>query len=464
MSCPSKRRSGGSVAGLLLALLAFTPSVAWAKDRVQIRPNVRVTESYDSNVLALENEEEAGLLTVLEPTLSIRSEGESGRMDFLFGLRARRYLEFKDLNSTESRTNLDFSRRLTRRLSISGGARFDDQPKRDPSEGDGLRVQSGRPDSRQSSLNAGLSYQLTPRASLASSLTFGLSEFGEDPSSGSRLRDSQFRSESLTYRYLLGPRDIASLSLSRSDVEVDGIPAVGVGASESQTTSLIASWSRTWSKRWATSFGIGTRQLQSRNESVGTTSSGSETDSRAFQGSASITGALPRGAFSLALSSETRPSSSGSGGSRDFRSASLSYSHRLSRAWTLGLSASVAASEDASDLTTTFDVNNIQDLVTCSGLLGQFGGTFFPPGPGQPARCSFRNDSQGESSVAALRMNLSWQVRRRLSAFFSYSFRDQSTSDSSSSLRAQSISSSDRETKNHVISIGFRYDFKIDVP
>ncbi len=465
MSSRNRRPSGAS--RLLLGLLLLLPAGAAAQDRARIVPTLTVSQEYQTNPLSASqsSREIDDWVTRVSPSLSLISESRRGRSQFTVGSNAAIYRDLSDLNTLDPYADYDVSWNLTPRLELIGDGYYRVLDNTDPVEVAGFSVHNGRPDLVRYRLSGGTRYQLSPLSQLTASYAWQGETFDETDFSDFN-RDLVSSIFSLAYQRNLTPRDQffsnASLSFTNfGDIEVD--PAAGRpnGRAEQDDTqlALLAGWSRLWSPSITTSLQGGIRVLETEGSGLtnvvfpGLEPRDLALDERstAFVGAASIARSTARSSLEFSINQQTRPSS-GRSGSIDVRTFSLGYTRQLYKRVFLRATAALSTQESASDNFAVVDrffffdpSGNLQS--NCSGR---------DVGTRQPAGtqvCAIEVASAIDEDITHLNITLDWRMRRRLTTFLSYDLVDR---DSSSVLG--------RSFNNHLIRVGVRYAYDIDVP
>ena len=426
-------RNAHFLGNVLIALLAaLGPLTASAQTRMRVTPSIRVSQEYESNVLYREKNEESDLVTRVTPKLSLDFEGDRGHARVWGGLHSRMYQDVTDLDAVDRFLSWDVDQRLSQRFALySEGslAYFEDL---DPVE-QGDFFGAGRPDQQNLRAQAGLRYALTPASSLSAS--FGYLDldfsFGDtEPANGRR--DSESRFGALSYVRNLTPRDqiLASLSYQETDFSRVGSGLIGIASETSETLAGSAGWSRAWSPAWTTRFTAGLRWLESETEA---------TDDRSLGvvGGVELTRAFERGSLILSYERESRPSS-GLGSTLDTDNLEVSYRSRLSERLSLKIQGGYSHYRSASE--------------TLIGKGAPLFGFICPVGSvNLGGVCVAQIDDEIDTTLLTGFVQLDWRIRKRLSTFVSYRYRDQS-SDGTRQVG---------EFDNHRVMLGFQYAYPI---
>lgn len=489
----------------MLALLAPLCAAAPARaDEVfSIRPALELRTEYDADGVVLDDGEESSAIFRIEPSVDVVRESDWGSFALGGGLRSRSRLDDADLNAMDEFAAGDAELYLSRRLSATLAASIDKREARDPIEADAdgpAEVQVGRPDDNRSEAALGFAYALSPTTGLDVSAASLARDYQGGEQRDFQLRDVDVQALGARYRFALSARDSLALAALHQEVEFEktqtprqlvGPPVLpfflrfGLDRQEQQDTidSITASWSRELTPAWSGVARLGLRRVETAGNEIRNLASlafgdaGTDERDGGFVGGLELRHQGERSRSELVASRETRPNG-GVGTTLDVDSIDVRHSRRLSRRWSLDLSAGLERSESVSEFLNLVPdgagglrVGDFPPLVPgldpgapapfsstgvfCSAIGGpqRAAVTLGPPFPGLVIpQCVTRASSEIDTRILRFRARLNWRWSPAFTMFLSFDYRDQD----SDGVRGA------RDTTGRA-ALGFRYAYDIDL-
>lgn len=125
-----------------MMLVTTVPATIWG-DEIRLVPGLAVKEEFNDNVFLAVNSQQSDFITTITPSLNFSQAAERYSYGLSGGVNALMYSRYSDQNSLDFNIGGSFNYKYDPRLSLSGGADYAQDSRRDQVDQNGVTVKSG---------------------------------------------------------------------------------------------------------------------------------------------------------------------------------------------------------------------------------------------------------------------------------------------------------------------------------